>query len=83
MVAAAGRAGEAIEPDRLGVRFGPLVAARDGAVSPGYDEAAMSAYMKNPELEIGVEVGPGPGRAVMWTCDLTHGYVTINGDYRS
>jgi glutamate N-acetyltransferase / amino-acid N-acetyltransferase len=83
IVAAAGRAGEPIETGRLAVRFGPLVAARDGAVSPDYDEAAMSAYMKHPELEIGVQVGVGPGRAVMWTCDLTHGYVSINGDYRS
>jgi glutamate N-acetyltransferase / amino-acid N-acetyltransferase len=83
IVAAAGRAGEPIERDRLSVRFGSLVAARDGAVSPDYDEAAMSAYMKNAELEIGVDVGVGAGHAVMWTCDLTHGYVSINGDYRS
>jgi glutamate N-acetyltransferase / amino-acid N-acetyltransferase len=83
IVAAAGRAGEPIERDRLAVRFGPLVAARDGAVAPDYDEAAMSAYMKGAELEIGVDVGVGSGRAVMWTCDLTHGYVSINGDYRS
>ena len=43
----------------------------------------MSAYMKHAELDIGVRVGAGQGRAVMWTCDLTHGYVSINGDYRS
>ena len=52
-------------------------------VAPGYDEAAMSAYMKAKELEISVDVGVGAGRADMWTCDLTKGYIAINGDYRS
>ncbi len=83
VVAAAGRSGEPLVRERLGVRFGELVAARDGAVSPHYDEAAMSAYMKRAELEIAVEVGAGSASASMWTCDLTHGYVAINGDYRS
>ncbi len=83
IVAAVGRAGEPIARAALSVRFGDLVAAERGAVAPGYDEAAMSAYMKRPELEITVDVGVGDGSAVMWTCDLTHGYVSINGDYRS
>ncbi len=83
VVAAAGRSGEPLVRERLGVRFGDLVAARDGAVSPGYDEAAMSAYMKRAELEIVVDVGAGGASASMWTCDLTHGYISINGDYRS
>ncbi len=63
--------------------FGPLTAARDGAVADDYSEAAMSAYMKQPHLEVGVDVGVGRGRATMWTCDLTKQYVAINGDYRS
>ena len=65
------------------VTFGDLVAAQDGLVSPGYSEAAMSAYMKRPELEVGVDVGMGRGSATVWTCDLTKQYVAINGDYRS
>jgi glutamate N-acetyltransferase/amino-acid N-acetyltransferase len=52
-------------------------------VSDEYDEARMSAYMKQPELEITVTVGPGNGKARMYTCDLTKRYVEINGDYRS
>ncbi len=83
IVAAVGRAGEPIARGALSVRFGPLVAAEHGAVASGYDEAAMSAYMKNAELEIAVDVGVGDGAAVMWTCDLTHGYISINGNYRS
>jgi len=80
---AVGRADEPMDRDRLSIRFGPLWAARDGAVSPDYDEAAMSAYMKNAELEVAVDVGVGEASAVMWTCDLTKQYVAINGDYRS
>ncbi len=80
---AVGRADEPVDRAKLSIRFGDLWAARDGAVSPGYDEAAMSAYMKNAELVIAVDVGVGSGEAVMWTCDLTHGYISINGDYRS
>ena len=58
-------------------------AARVGAVAADYSEEAMSAYMKNAELAVGVDVGVGRGRATMWTCDLTKRYVEINGDYRS
>lgn len=80
---AIGRAGEAILRHRLAIRFGELEAARDGAISPDYDEAAMTAYMKRAELDIGVVVGDGRGKARMRTCDLTRAYVEINGDYRS
>ena len=83
IVAAVGRAGEPVARSALSVRFGELIAAEHGAVAAAYDEAAMSAYMKRRELEITVDVGVGDGSAVMWTCDLTHGYVSINGDYRS
>jgi glutamate N-acetyltransferase/amino-acid N-acetyltransferase len=83
IVAAAGRADEPLNRDKLKVTFGNLVAAQDGLVSPTYSEAKMSAYMKKPELEVGVHVGVGRGHAVVWTCDLTKRYVEINGDYRS
>jgi glutamate N-acetyltransferase/amino-acid N-acetyltransferase len=80
---AVGRADEPMDRDVLSIRFGELWAARDGAVSPDYSEQAMSAYMKQAELKISVDVGVGSGVATMWTCDLTHGYISINGDYRS
>ena len=83
IVMAVGRAGEPVNRDRLAIRFGELVAAEHGAPSASYDEAAISAYMKSAELEIAVDVGVGQAEAVMWTCDLTHGYISINGDYRS
>ncbi len=83
IVMAAGRADEPLNRHRLGVTFGPLTAAKDGAVAADYSEAAMSAYMKHAELEVGVSVGVGNASATMWTCDLTKQYVAINGDYRS
>jgi glutamate N-acetyltransferase/amino-acid N-acetyltransferase len=83
IVMAVGRADEPINRERISVQFGPLFAARDGRVAADYSEAAMSAYMKARELEVSVDVGVGRAEATMWTCDLTHGYIAINGDYRS
>ena len=83
IVMAVGRADEPVDRDKMSVRFGDLWAARDGLVSETYSEAKMSAYMKNAELEVSVDVGVGVAKATMWTCDLTKRYVEINGDYRS
>ncbi len=83
IVMAVGRADEPVDRDSMSVKFGPLVAAQDGLVSPTYDEAKMSAYMKKQELEVSIDVGVGRGSASIWTCDLTKRYVEINGDYRS
>lgn len=83
IVMAVGKTDEPVNRDRLAIRFGPHQAAIDGAPAPGYDEAKMSAYMKRAELEVSVDVGVGRGQAAVWTCDLTKGYVEINGDYRS
>jgi glutamate N-acetyltransferase/amino-acid N-acetyltransferase len=83
IVMAVGKTEEPVDRDRLSVRFGDLVAAHEGAVSPSYDEAKMSAYMRRPEIDITVDVGVGRGAATVWTCDLTKRYVEINGDYRS
>ncbi|WIY52499.1 bifunctional glutamate N-acetyltransferase/amino-acid acetyltransferase ArgJ [Devosia sp. YIM 151766] len=83
VVMAVGKAGEPADRDRLAIRFGDLVVARDGERAPGYDEAATSAYMKGEDLELTVSLGLGEGGATVYTCDLTHGYISINGDYRS
>ena len=83
VVMAVGKTEEPVDRDRLAIRFGPNIAAIDGAPSPTYDEAAMTAYMKNPEIDITVDVGQGRASATVWTCDLTKGYIEINGDYRS
>ena len=69
--------------DRLSIRFGAITVAREGARAPDYSEDAASAYMKGSELTLGVDLGLGQGEATVWTCDLTHGYIDINADYRS
>jgi glutamate N-acetyltransferase/amino-acid N-acetyltransferase len=83
VVMAVGKTEEPVDRDRLAIRFGPHVAAIEGAPSPHYDEAKMSAYMKNAEIDITVDVGSGRASATVWTCDLTKRYIEINGDYRS
>ncbi|KKB78351.1 N-acetylglutamate synthase [Devosia soli] len=83
VVMAVGKAGEPADRDRLAIRFGDLLVAENGERAAGYDEAATSAYMKGEELEVTVSLGLGTGAATVYTCDLTHGYITINGDYRS
>lgn len=83
VVMAVGKAGEPADRDRLSIAFGDIVVALNGERAPDYDEAATSAYMKNQELEIRVDLGLGAGSATVYTCDLTHGYIDINGSYRS
>ena len=83
VVMAVGKAGEPADRDRLRIAFGDIVVAEHGERAPHYDEAKASAYMKNQELELSVGIGLGSGRATVYTCDLTHGYIDINGSYRS
>jgi glutamate N-acetyltransferase/amino-acid N-acetyltransferase len=83
IVMAVGRADEPVDRDSMSVKFGPHWAAQDGLISPTYSEAEMSAYMKQQELEVAIDVGMGRASSTMWTCDLTKRYVEINGDYRS
>ena len=83
IVMAVGKAGEPADRDRLAVSIGGTWMARDGAVVPDYDEAPVVAHMKGREIAIAVDLGLGDGRATVWTCDLTHGYIDINGSYRS
>jgi glutamate N-acetyltransferase/amino-acid N-acetyltransferase len=83
VVMAVGKAGEPADRDRLSIRFGETQVAREGLAVEGYDEAPVAAHLKGQEIDIGVDLGLGEGRATVWTCDLTHGYISINADYRS
>lgn len=83
IVMAVGKSGETVDRDRLCIWFGDQQVARDGARSPDYSEAAATAEAAGPDIRIRVDVGVGSGRARIWTCDLTDGYVKINGAYRT
>ncbi len=83
IVMAVGKSGAAADRDRLSIRFGDVLVAENGWVSPGYREEWGAAHMKQPEIDIHVDLGLGDGQATVWTCDLTHGYISINADYRS
>ena len=83
VVMAVGKAGEPADRDCLSIGFGGTWAARDGQPLPDYDEAPVAAHLKGREVQIAVDIGLGDGRATVWTCDLTHGYISINADYRS
>ena len=83
IVMAVGKSGAAADRDLLTIRFGDIVVAEKGWVAESYTEEAGAAYMKQEELVIAVDLGLGSGEATVWTCDLTHQYITINADYRS
>lgn len=83
VVMAVGKAGEKAERDKLSISFGGIRVALNGARDPAYDEAQVSAKMREENISIHAELGIGRGAATVWTCDLTKAYVEINGDYRS
>ena len=83
VVMAVGKAGEPADRDRLSIGFGGIWAARDGQPLAEYDEAPVAAHLAGEDIRMDVDLGVGDGRATVWTCDLTHGYISINADYRS
>ncbi len=83
VVMAVGKAGEPADRDRLSIAFGGVWTARDGLPVEDYDEAPVAEHLKGEEIDVAVDLGVGSGHACVWTCDLTHGYISINADYRS
>ena len=83
IVMAIGKSGAKADRDRLGISIGDIVIAQNGQCKDGYNEAPVAAHMAGDDIDILVDMGLGSGEAVVWTCDLTHGYIAINADYRS
>jgi glutamate N-acetyltransferase / amino-acid N-acetyltransferase len=83
IVMAVGKAGERADRDKLVIKIGGFDVAREGGAVPGYDETPVAKHMQGAEIEIAVDVGVGRGKATVWTCDLTHAYIDINGSYRT
>jgi glutamate N-acetyltransferase/amino-acid N-acetyltransferase len=80
---AVGKSGEKADRDKLVIQIGGTAITEGGQVISGYDEAPVAEHMKGSDIDISVDVGIASGEATVWTCDLTHGYITINADYRS
>ncbi len=83
VVMAIGKSGAEADRDRIAIRFGDVEVAKDGWRSGDYSEEDAAEHMKGEHVRIGVDLGLGAGEATVWTCDLTHGYIAINADYRS
>ena len=83
IVMAVGKAGEKADRDALRIGIGGVEITRGGQVVPDYDETPVARHMQGQDIRIAVDIGVGRGRATVWTCDLTHGYIDINGSYRS
>ena len=83
VVMAVGKSGEKVSRDALRVSIGGVVIAENGERVAAYDEAPVAAHMKTRDIHIAVDIGLGNGAATVWSCDLTHGYIDINADYRS
>ena len=83
IVMAVGKSGEKADRDKLAIDIGGLAVARRGEAVEGYDETPVAAHMRGQDIDFAVDVGVGRGKATVWTCDLTHGYIDINADYRS
>ncbi|MBW4981074.1 bifunctional glutamate N-acetyltransferase/amino-acid acetyltransferase ArgJ [Mameliella sp. CS4] len=83
IVMAVGKSGAAADRDKLTIRFGDILVASEGWVAESYREEDGATYFKGQEIDINVDIGLGAGQATVWTCDLTHGYIQINADYRS
>ncbi|MBX7457712.1 bifunctional glutamate N-acetyltransferase/amino-acid acetyltransferase ArgJ [Qipengyuania sp. 1NDH17] len=83
VVMAVGKAGEPADRDKLSIGFGGVWAAKDGQPLADYDEAPVAKHLQGQDIRMDVDLGIGEGRAKVWTCDLTHGYISINADYRS
>ncbi len=83
IVMAVGKSGEQADRDRLNIAIGGIAVAANGQVVPDYDETPVSAHMKGTDIVFEVDVGVGRGKATVWTCDLTHAYIDINGSYRT
>jgi glutamate N-acetyltransferase/amino-acid N-acetyltransferase len=83
IVMAVGRAGEKADRNKLGIAIGGTQITAEGGPMPGYREGPVAEHMKGHNIHIAIDIGIGAGKATVWTCDLTHGYVDINGSYRS
>jgi glutamate N-acetyltransferase/amino-acid N-acetyltransferase len=82
ILAAAGRAGVPLDPTRLALWYNDFQLVADGAPL-NYDEARAKLHAQQREIVVRLELGLGQAEVTLWTCDLSHDYVSINGHYRT
>ncbi|WP_374303517.1 bifunctional glutamate N-acetyltransferase/amino-acid acetyltransferase ArgJ [Ferrovibrio sp.] len=83
IVMAVGKSAEPADRDKLVIKIGDKPVTKNGMVRADHDDAYATKHFKGSDVRIAVDVGVGKGTARVWTCDLTHGYIDINADYRS
>ena len=83
IVMAIGKSGIKIDEEKISIWFGNHLVAQNGSISDAYSESKVAKYMKKDSLLVTVDLGMGNKKASIYTCDLTHDYISINADYRS
>ena len=83
IVMAVGKSGEKADPNALNIQIGGIQITKDGSRIPNFDEEPVAEHMRGTHIDICVDVGIGKAKTTVWTCDLTHGYIDINADYRT
>jgi glutamate N-acetyltransferase/amino-acid N-acetyltransferase len=83
IVMAVGKSNFDIDQRRIGIKIGGYPVAANGMRIAEYDETPIAAHMQTASIDIAVSVGAGAGMATVYSCDLTHGYISINANYRS
>lgn len=83
IVMAVGKSGEEANRDKMAILIGGVIITQNGQLNPDYQESDVTEHMQGQNIDIEVDVGIAGGKSTVWTCDLTHDYITINADYRS
>jgi glutamate N-acetyltransferase/amino-acid N-acetyltransferase len=80
---AVGKAADRVNQKKLKIKMGGVLIANGQGAVKGYNERPVTKHLKGQNIDIAIDVGVAKGKATVWTCDLTHDYISINADYRS
>lgn len=83
ILCAAGYSKVPFKPTQVNLDFDNVPVVRNGLAAPGTTREELAEVLRKRSFQVRLCVGPGPGRFVLWTCDLTHDYVKINADYHT
>ena len=83
LIMAVGKALDRVNQKKLKIKMGGILIANGQGAVKGYNERPVAKHLKGQNIDIAIDVGVAKGKATVWTCDLTHEYISINADYRS